>query len=435
MLSLLLNILNKTKIFPYFFLTPTPYALGTAAIEIFITLKNLKKKKLIILKIDILNNFLSYKICNKSLFDNLHNNNLIFKPNIIIKNFLIFFLCIEFFFKRIFVLFTKFFLKINYRDFSYFLSIGLPLFISFRNNLDRNLGKLKFNNIKIREKKLKLNIDKNICILLKKKLCDYIFFKNRPYVVLHVRDGNYRNDHKRRSWRNNNIDNYSQSVDYLISKGFSVIKIGDKESNKLNYKNKFYFDYSYSELRSEEMDLYIIKNCNFLMANCSGPEYLALLFSKPILITNSYVIPSLYRSTDRVFFKKILFKGNEMSIIDYLSLPFEIYFREYNHKEISFIENSQHEILEATKEFSKLYFSNFTTKPTPIQKKFNKLIYKRSSLFLNHEAPRLKNIDPVANIYLMKSYKAYFFDCYLKKHFKKFKFLKDIKIKQLSFLK
>ena len=252
---------------------------------------------------------------------------------------------------------------------------------------------------------------------------------------MHVRDGNYRNDQKTRPWRNNDINNYYKSVDYLISRGFSVIKIGDKDSNKLDYKNKFYFDYSSSELKSEDMDLYIIKNCQFLMANASGPEYLAFLFSKPILITNAYVIPSLFRSTDRVFFKKILFKGNEMSIIDYLSLPFEIYFREYNHKEISFIENSQHEILEATKEFSKLYFSNFNVKPTSIQKKFNNLIYKRSSLFFSHEATHLKNIDPVANIYLMKTFKAYFFDCYLKKHFKKFKFLEDLKIKQLSLLK
>jgi putative glycosyltransferase (TIGR04372 family) len=435
MLSFILNQLNKIKIFPYYFLTPTPYALGTAVMEIFITLQNIKKKKLIILKVNIANKILNYKICNRSLFDNLYEKNYIFIPSNFIKNFLVIFLTFEFFLKRSFILITKFSLKIKYDDFTHFLNIGLPLFVSFRNSFNHNLDKLKFSDIKIREKKLKLNIEKNICILLKKKLSDYIFFKNRPYVVLHVRDGNYRNDHKRRPWRNNNINNYSQSVDYLISKGFSVIKIGDKESNKLDFKNKFYFDYSSSKLRSEEMDLYIIKNCNFLMANCSGPEYLAFLFSKPILITNAYVIPSLFRSTDRVFFKKILFEGNEMSIIDYLSLPFEIYFREYNHKEISFIENSQHEILEATKEFSKLYFSNFNIKPTSIQKKFNNLIYKRSSLFFSDEATHLKNIDPVANIYLMKTFKAYFFDCYLKNHFKKFKFLEDIKIKQLSLLK
>ena len=113
MLSLFLNILNKIKVFPYFFLTPTPYALGTAAVEIFITLQNLKKKKLIILKINILNSFLNYKICNKSLFDNLYNNNYILKLPILFKNFLILFLTFDFFLKRSFVLFTKFFLKIK----------------------------------------------------------------------------------------------------------------------------------------------------------------------------------------------------------------------------------------------------------------------------------------------------------------------------------
>ncbi len=51
MLSFFLNQLNQIKTFPYFFLTPTPYALGTAATEIFITLQNLKKKKIIKFKI------------------------------------------------------------------------------------------------------------------------------------------------------------------------------------------------------------------------------------------------------------------------------------------------------------------------------------------------------------------------------------------------
>jgi len=435
MLSFILNQLNKIKTFPYFFLTPTPYALGTAAVEIFLTIQNINKKKLVILKVDILNKFLNYKICNKSLFDDLCEKNYIFKISNFVKVFLTILLAFEFFLKRSFVLFTKFFFKIKYDDYTHFLSVGLPVYINFRNDFENNLKELAFKSIKIIKKKINLNINKSISILLKKKLNNYDFFKNRPYVVLHVRDGNYRNDHNRREWRNNNINNYNRSVDYLISKGFSVIKIGDKNSNKLNYKNKFYFDYSSSDLKSEDMDLYIIKNCQFLMANTSGPEYVAFLFSKPILITNAYAIPSIFRSTDRIFFKKIFLKGNEMSIIDYLSLPFEIYHEEYNHSKISFMENTQHEILQATKEFYKLYHSNFNKKPTAIQKKFNNLIYKRSSLFFSHEAPCLKNIDPVANIYLMKIFKAYFFDCYLKKHFKKFKFLEDIKIKQLSSLK
>ena len=102
MLSFILNQLNKIKIFPYFFLTPTPYALGTAAMEIFITLQNIKKKKLIILKVDIANKILNYKICNRSLFDNLYEKNYIFIPSNFIKNFLAIFLTFEFLLKNSF---------------------------------------------------------------------------------------------------------------------------------------------------------------------------------------------------------------------------------------------------------------------------------------------------------------------------------------------
>ena len=425
MFSFILNYLNKIKKFPYYFLTPVPYAFGTAALDIFITLQNLKKKKLIILKIDIFNKLLNYKICNHSLHDDLSEDKYIYNLPRTLKKFFVFFLSIEFFFKRLFVLVTRKLFNIKYNDQTCFLDVGLPFPIKF----DGSFKKLQFDKIKIQKNKINLKLNKNVTIFLKKKITNF-FFDNKPYVILHVRDGGYRNDYKFRSWRNSDIENYNQSIDYLISKGFRVVKIGDKNSKRSSYQNKFFYDYANSELKSDAMDLYLIKNSSFFIGNYSGPESVASMFSKPKLITNGYKIIFNSYSTDRILLKKIFYENKEISLIDYLNLPAKLFFFEYPHKKITFKENSSLEIFEATKEFVKLYQSNFKIKPTSIQNKINKLIQKRCSLFLSEEYNNLKNKNyNLWIIYWMKAYSAHYSNYYLKEHFKKFELTNQIKIR------
>lgn len=433
MISFFLNYLNKKKKFPYYFFTPTPYAFGTAAYEIQVILKNIKKKKLIILKIDIFNKLLNYKICSHALHDHLTEDKYIYNFSGLFKKSLVFFLAIEFFIKRLFVIIARYLFNIKFFDRTCFLDIGFPLPIIFKNyNSDYNLKKIKFNKIKIINNKLNVKLNRNISILLKKKLNEYSFFNQRPFVVLHVRDGAYRNDFNYRPWRNSNIKNYNQSIDFLISKGFLVIKIGDNKSKKTNYKNKFYFDYTRSELKSEDMDLFLIKNCNFFIGNLSGPDFLASLFSKPKLITNASAFSFNFSSTDRILPKKILFKNKEISICEFLSLPFEIFHREYPHTNISFVENTPLEILAATKEFYNLYISNFKIKPSKVQKKFNSLIQKRCSIFFSEEFQYLNRRKYFLwVVYFMKFYKGFYINFYLKKHFNKFELPDEIIIKNL----
>jgi len=72
LIHLILNLLNRFKKFKYFFLSPFPYAIGTASEQILIASKFVKllNKKIIIIKI----RSLDYKICNNSLFDDLEIN-------------------------------------------------------------------------------------------------------------------------------------------------------------------------------------------------------------------------------------------------------------------------------------------------------------------------------------------------------------------------
>ena len=70
MLFLILNKLNKIKKFPFYFLMPVPYAIGTASEQILVAANyaRIKKKKLKIIYLSFFSKILQYRICNKALF-------------------------------------------------------------------------------------------------------------------------------------------------------------------------------------------------------------------------------------------------------------------------------------------------------------------------------------------------------------------------------
>ena len=65
--------LNNLKIFPYYIITPLPYAIGTAAWDILFGIEKarLLNKKILIIAPRYFQNLLDYSLCNKYLFDNL----------------------------------------------------------------------------------------------------------------------------------------------------------------------------------------------------------------------------------------------------------------------------------------------------------------------------------------------------------------------------
>ena len=106
MLFNIINGLNKIRKFPYYFLSPLPYAIGNAGKQINIASGRAKelKKKLIILDFKFFSQILKYKLSNPSLFNDLVINKFGQKKIKIFKSFLLFFLEIEFLFRRSFIL-------------------------------------------------------------------------------------------------------------------------------------------------------------------------------------------------------------------------------------------------------------------------------------------------------------------------------------------
>ena len=221
--------------------------------------------------------------------------------------------------------------------------------------------------------------------------------KDKKFICLHVRDNNYYNDSGRREYRNSNIDNYIDLINYLIEKDYCVFRLGDKPAPKVKFSNKNFFDLPYSDLKSEIMDLFLIKECNFYIGTPSGPLDTAWLFNKPTLTTNLYdIYPSFPRKNiDRGVFRKIIRKenGKILSLNEFAKLNINYHQTEVNINELYFEENSSNELVEATKEFvinyesSENYKKNFQFDNKQIS--FNKLLNERLEEIYNDEV--LKN--------------------------------------------
>lgn len=138
-----------------------------------------------------------------------------------------------------------------------------------------------------------INNDKIVCI----------FARDDAYLKSISSNINW--DHH--NFRDMDVNNYIKSIKYLIDKGYKVIRVGSIAKTPLNYSHDNFFDYSFSDIKSDFMDLFLIYISHFVVGNSSGMVDMATLFNKPLLIVNG--VPFSYAplgKKDMYISKKII---------------------------------------------------------------------------------------------------------------------------------
>ena len=377
----IINKLNSKKSFPHYIVTPLIYAIGNASEQIAITASHAKKldKKILIFKTRYFQKFLRYHICNNALFDSLILNNQNNKKNFFY--FIIDYLIqIEFILRRGSAIFFKRFFKIDLGETFRFSFLGIT-------NLYTHKKKKNYSQIT----PLIVNNFTADLEYKKKQECYKLLRSNgiedKKFVCLHVRDSLYRNDAGRREYRNSDINNYIELIKLLISKDYYVFRMGNKPTPKVNFSNKQFIDYSYSNIKSELMDLFLIKECEFYVGTQSGITDTAYLFNKPLLLTNMYALFSSFprKKNDRGIFKKMIDKktGETINIKDFAKFNINYHDPEVAITDIMFKENSKEELYDAMKEY--LDFINKKNHLDNIQIKFNEFLHKRLEEIYNED--------------------------------------------------
>lgn len=174
----------------------------------------------------------------------------------------------------------------------------------------------------------------------------------KSYVALHIRTPHYKgcdDVSEDNVARNADPKRYDLAIDSLISKGYSVVRLGDPVPGFIAPR-KGYFDYANSRFKSEEMDLALIKNCFFYFGTNSGIFDTAVLLGPPILLVNStdFIQARPTKTSDIVIFKRVLLKSEARP------MPFKEFFQIpclYNISEsYARIENSSEDIDAAARE-------------------------------------------------------------------------------------
>jgi putative glycosyltransferase (TIGR04372 family) len=217
--------------------------------------------------------------------------------------------------------------------------------------------------------------------------------KNNKLVSIYTRDSGFlENQDNQIDWsyhdyRDTNIESYLKAIKYLIKEGYTVIRIGSEYSKSLGYINDKYIEYNLSNYKSKFMDLYFPYISSFMIGCKSGATDVSVVFNTPILNTDLTIFSEFALGKNDLFIQKKLLheKGHIIPFKDLISDK-KYYLYDGNKMNslygISYLDNSEHEILEATKEMHKKIMGNFelSTAQNFLLKRYHKEYCKKNKL-------------------------------------------------------
>jgi putative glycosyltransferase (TIGR04372 family) len=263
-----------------------------------------------------------------------------------------------------------------------------------------------------REFNTRINIKYNLNGVLPQKL-NKLLVNETPFICLHIRTSEFHNDAGiyGSDIRNANHLNYVLTIKHLITSGFYVVLVGSPSSyyNELEeiVQDERLINYPSMDCKILANDIVLISKCYLYIGCNSGLVCLAELFQVPILNVN---IPDFFfgplKKVDIAIYKHVYSKKENRALT--LEETFKLgthvngyYFPNSCEKLYSFIDNTEEEILNATK----IILSNLTNKSLYNymgSEKINKLQKNSIKLWLDDKKFSEKLKDK--HILLVRSY-------------------------------
>ena len=156
--------------------------------------------------------------------------------------------------------------------------------------------------------------------------------------------------------RNASIQNYIEGIKAITDAGGWVVRLGEPGLPKLPVMERV-IDYAHSPYKSELMDIYLISECRFFVGHSSGPNIVANLLRKPLLLVNmtEWVASTLLKKGDLGIIKHVFSysRNRYLGIKEVLEEPSLVQFDGIPADDYEIVENSSEEIREAIEEFLK----------------------------------------------------------------------------------
>ena len=133
----------------------------------------------------------------------------------------------------------------------------------------------------------------------RKLLKDLGIAPNQPYICLAVRDSGYLDqrqpnvDWSTHDYRDSKIENYLEMAEYLVTKGFAVLRMGQIMKGSFDSEDPSIIDYANSPLQSDFADVFLFSSCIFCISTSTGMDSLATIFRVPTGLVNIANIDSV----------------------------------------------------------------------------------------------------------------------------------------------
>lgn len=88
-------------------------------------------------------------------------------------------------------------------------------------------------------------------------------------------------------YRDSDIDSYVEGLEWLADQGIWVLRMGKKMAKTISSKHPKIIDYSFSESRSDFLDMWLFANCSFCISTSTGPDNVSVIYGKSILYLNA----------------------------------------------------------------------------------------------------------------------------------------------------
>lgn len=147
-------------------------------------------------------------------------------------------------------------------------------------------------------------------------------------VVLQSRDSLFdktikNHNYYTQSYRNCDVNSYSEILKYLASRGYSVIRIGSYEGDSDNSELGYYKIPKMGRFETDLLNVYLSSICSVFLGSASGASNLAAIWNKPVFLLNilpyallrphyerSMAIPKVLRIKGRALSAKEIFEKN-----------------------------------------------------------------------------------------------------------------------------
>jgi len=102
----------------------------------------------------------------------------------------------------------------------------------------------------------------------------YGWTQGEKFICINVRDSAFFNESQvsRHTYRNSNIEDFEVVVNYLLNLGYWVVRIGKMVEKPINIKDNKLIDYGIDQNRSDLLDVWFCKNCEFLVSTGTGVD-------------------------------------------------------------------------------------------------------------------------------------------------------------------